>query len=153
MYATLRRHRAALRDDGGPLAALRACPVRYLHRDNREYASLLLDRSSPGYLALPAALEARQHQLNLTRGIAEDARVLPFEVAALRQGNIPDLTAGPTARLVWSHDCAAPVGEILGSTGWERCVQTLQALSPAHLEAQCQRIREALAPNEPRTEP
>ena len=138
-YRFIQAHRHAL--VGEVLAPLSTCPVRYLHRDHGAYAALLRERTHPGLLTVEGAWDDYL-SVWLPTDCDADARILPFERAALEAGSVPAFQVRADSREVCTT-AGDPVGVILPRSGWERSVEVLHGLGDADLARRLRLIRRA----------
>jgi type 2 lantibiotic biosynthesis protein LanM len=145
LYELVRKHRAQLLSDDGPLARFVTDDVRVLVRSTRTYSRLLGESFHPDVLR--DALDRGRLFDRLWVGVARQpylAQVIPAEREDLLKGDIPLFTTRPNSRDLWSSSNNR-IADFFEEPGMALVRRRLQQLSDDDLARQCWFIRASLA--------
>jgi type 2 lantibiotic biosynthesis protein LanM len=142
-YEFLRKRKAALLSEKGPLAVAKGKPARRIFRGTTFYAQLLDESHHPRFLNNAINLEAFLHdRLRVGLDDRSPSAIEDAEVGDLLSGDIPYFASsvGEAARCPISSEETGFVGN-----GLEECCARVRALSDADLDRQISLVRVALA--------
>jgi type 2 lantibiotic biosynthesis protein LanM len=145
MYEFLRKQKAKLLSEHGPLACYPGKPVRHLFRSTAWYLRLLDESYHPRFLTDAIASEAFLH--NRLRGEIEGASwfaaIEDAEVASLLAGDIPYFVSRVGERTIPTG--SKTMDRVIPGSGWEECRARIEAMSDADLHRQTWLARVAMA--------
>jgi type 2 lantibiotic biosynthesis protein LanM len=143
-YDLLCRHKAALLDSEGALAAFRGVTCRVVLRGTQVYATLLNAASHPS--SLTARIEVEQLFERLWLAVAHTPRlaaVVAAERRALWRGDVPRFHVRSDERVV--RDCSgAPLSTYFRRSGWQGLRRRIRTLSVRDRERQVRLIEQSV---------
>ena len=156
LYGVLRRHREALLAPDGPLAGFAEVEIRVILRPTSLYANLLHAGLHPHLLQDALARDRTFDKLWLqAQHVAALRRVIPAEIQALHQGDVPRFVTHPNATDVYAGD-GDRVEQFFGTSGMDVVRKRMAGLCDRDLERQsylAQAALDSLIPPAARTPP
>lgn len=149
MYRLLRRHRADLAAEDGPLAAFADVETRFIARATQIYGLLLEQSFHPDFMRSRAARSAWFDQLwSQAKDAAGLRPLIAAERAELERNDIPLFHSHPGSRDLWSAS-GHRFAKYFPRTALEAVYERLAALGPEDFARQLWLLRAAVAKLEP----
>jgi type 2 lantibiotic biosynthesis protein LanM len=144
MYEFLRKQKAKLLSEDGPLASCLGKPARHVFRGTAWYSRVLDESYHPRFLTDAIASEAFLHN-RLRAGIEGApwlAAIEDHEVASLFAGDIPYFASRVGERMILTGSETTDL--VLPGDGWKECRARIEAMSDADRDRQTWLVRAAM---------
>ncbi|MGC4937489.1 type 2 lanthipeptide synthetase LanM family protein [Kribbella sp. DT2] len=141
-YSAIVRHRDELLAPGGPIQCCAEDEIRYVARPTRVYTGLLDEATHPNALRTTDSQEAWFELLWETDSTTQ--RLVPYELADLRAGDVPLFRTRPGSTDVWAADGARIPG-LFTESGLDRVRAKISTLNEVDQHRQLWIISASLA--------